>query len=61
MKFQTRLKVGAAALALALAAAPPRADAAGLGKLTVLSVLGQPLRAEIDITASSEEMPSLQA
>ncbi|MBJ7313924.1 pilus assembly protein FimV, partial [Rugamonas sp. CCM 8940] len=29
----------------------PAANAAGLGKLTVLSALGQPLRAEIELTA----------
>lgn len=37
------------------------AFAAGLGKITVLSPLGQPLRAELDITASSEELPSITA
>ena len=31
------------------------ADAAGLGKLTVLSALGQPLRAEIELTAISND------
>jgi len=35
--------------------------AAGLGKLTVLSGLGQPLRAELDISASKEELVSLAA
>ncbi|AVR99332.1 pilus assembly protein FimV [Pseudoduganella armeniaca] len=33
----------------------PAADAAGLGKLTVLSALGQPLRAEIELTAVTPE------
>ena len=38
------------------------ANAAGLGKLTVLSALGQPLRAEIELTAvSSEEASNLVA
>jgi pilus assembly protein FimV len=38
------------------------ANAAGLGKLTVLSALGQPLRAEIELTAvSSEEASGLVA
>lgn len=37
------------------------AHAAGLGKLTVLSPLGQPLRAEVDITASREELASMSA
>ena len=31
------------------------AHAAGLGKLTVLSALGQPLRAEIELTSVSNE------
>lgn len=34
---------------------PPSVNAAGLGKLTVLSSLGQPLRAEIELTAVSRE------
>lgn len=34
------------------------ASAAGLGRLTVLSGLGQPLRAEIELTTSSGEDPS---
>jgi len=54
-----RLKVSALAAALTLL--PLAADAAGLGKLTVLSVLGQPLRAEVDISASREELSSLSA
>src|SRR5262245_10562139 len=38
------------------------AHAAGLGKLTVLSALGQPLRAEIELTAvSGEEASNLVA
>jgi len=37
------------------------ADAAGLGKLTVLSALGQPLRAEIELTAVSPEEASALA
>ncbi|TRZ68204.1 MAG: pilus assembly protein [Rhodocyclaceae bacterium] len=44
-----------------LLALPLGAGAAGLGKLTVLSVLGQTLRAEVDITASREELSSLSA
>jgi len=34
------------------------ANAAGLGKLTVLSALGQPLRAEIELTTSAGEDPA---
>lgn len=55
------MRLKASALAAALAVLPLAADAAGLGKLTVLSVLGQPLRAELDISASSEELSSLSA
>ena len=44
-----------------LLAMPLGVSAAGLGKLAVLSVLGQTLRAEIDITASREELSSLSA
>ena len=39
------------ALALALALLPSLAAAAGLGKLTVFSALGQPLKAEIELLA----------
>ena len=60
-KMTLRMKLKASALVLALAALPLSATAAGLGKLTVLSVLGQPLRAELDITASSDELSSLSA
>lgn len=56
-----RTKFQASAIALALAALPLGADAAGLGNIKVLSVLGQPLLAEIDITASHEEAPTLAA
>jgi pilus assembly protein FimV len=37
------------------------AEAAGLGKLTVLSGLGQPLRAELDIGASKDELAGMAA
>lgn len=56
---QNRLK--STVLAVALALAPMAAQAAGLGKLTVVSALGQPLRAEIELTASREEYSSLSA
>jgi pilus assembly protein FimV len=49
-------------VAAALLVAPVAAQAAGLGKLTVLSNLGQPLRAEIDVVAvDKSEMDSLAA
>ncbi|MBI4756108.1 MAG: pilus assembly protein [Betaproteobacteria bacterium] len=53
--------VAAAIAATALAVAPGTADAAGLGKLTVLSAMGQPLRAEVDLTATREEISSMVA
>ena len=55
------LKASLSAFALLLLATPISVPAAGLGKLTVLSVLGQPLRAEVDLNASSEELASLSA
>ncbi|MCF8183923.1 MAG: pilus assembly protein FimV, partial [Polynucleobacter sp.] len=35
--------------------------AAGLGRITVLSALGQPLKAELEVTATRDEAPSLAA
>ncbi len=49
------------ALAAALCLSATGAYAAGLGKITVLSPLGQPLRAEIDVSASREELVSMNA
>lgn len=40
---------------------PIAASAAGLGKMTVMSGLGEPLSAEIEIAASKEELSSLSA
>lgn len=37
------------------------ADAAGLGRITVFSALGQPLRAEIEVSAVKEEIPGMAA
>lgn len=49
-------------LAVCLALMPFAADAAGLGKLTVISGLGEPLSAEIELLATStEELSSLSA
>jgi pilus assembly protein FimV len=51
----------ALSLALGLAATSPDALAAGLGRLTVHSGLGQPLRAELEVTAvGRDEVPTLQ-
>lgn len=51
----------ASLIAAAIAAMPLSAQAAGLGKLTVLSALGQPLRAELELSASREELSGLSA
>ena len=54
-----RLQLG---LALALSTGAFGADAAGLGRLSVLSSLGQPLRAEIEVTSiARDEAGSLSA
>lgn len=60
---KNRLKTRASVLAVAscLAVAPLVADAAGLGRLTVLSMLGQPLQAEIDLTATRDELAGMTA
>ena len=45
-----------------LALSPFSANAAGLGKLTVTSALGQPLRAEIELVAvQQDELSSIMA
>ena len=36
-------------------------QAAGLGRMTVLSALGQPLNAEIELNATKEELSTMQA
>lgn len=52
----------AAAVALALAVGGSSAWGAGLGRLTIQSALGQPLRAEVEITSlSREEAATLNA
>jgi pilus assembly protein FimV len=48
-------------IAATLAALPLGAHAAGLGRISVLSALGQPLRAEIELTATAEELTSMSA
>lgn len=45
----------AIALAISLAFATPAAYAAGLGRLTIQSALGQPLRAEVEVTSVARE------
>jgi pilus assembly protein FimV len=41
--------------------APQATKAAGLGRLVVFSVLGQPLRAEIEVTATRQELIDMKA
>lgn len=53
--------VRASLLALSIAALPLSVQAAGLGQINVLSGLGQPLRAEIQISANAQELQSLSA
>lgn len=48
-------------LTVILLTLPLGASGAGLGKLTVLSALGQPLRAEVELSASREELTTLSA
>jgi pilus assembly protein FimV len=51
-----------AAVIAAISMLPSLATAAGLGKINVMSALGQPLLAEIDlVSVSAEEFPSLAA
>ncbi len=49
------------AVASCLSVAPWFAEAAGLGKLTVFSGLGQPLRAELEIAANRDELAGMTA
>ncbi len=59
----SKFKKRAAALAVAscLSLAPWLANAAGLGKITVLSGLGQPLRAELEVSANRDELAGMTA
>ncbi len=51
----------ALAVASSLSLATSLAEAAGLGKLTVFSSLGQPLKAEVEIAATGEELQGMTA
>lgn len=60
MRIKSKLK--ACAMAVTLAVMPLFSHSAGLGRLNVLSGLGQPLRAEIDLVAvQAAEIDSLKA
>ena len=56
-----RKHLKATLIAAAIAVLPLASHAAGLGRITVLSVLGQPLKAELEVTANRDEAPSLVA
>ena len=51
----------ATVIAATIAAMPFSAQAAGLGRISVLSALGQPLRAEIELNATADEAKSMTA
>ncbi|MBS0510728.1 MAG: LysM peptidoglycan-binding domain-containing protein [Proteobacteria bacterium] len=57
--MKTSLK--ASLIALAIASFPVGSQAAGLGQINVFSGLGQPLRAEISVNATPQELQSLTA
>lgn len=61
MKISLKAKLIATAIAALPIAVPSGAEAAGLGAINVFSALGQPLRAEIELKASAEELQSLSA
>lgn len=56
-----RTSVMAVASCLALCGIPLAAQAAGLGKVVVHSALGQPLRAEIEVSATRDELADMKA
>lgn len=58
-KTDKRNRFKATVLAAAIAVLPLATHAAGLGKITVLSALGQPLKAELEVSANRDEVPSL--
>jgi pilus assembly protein FimV len=60
-ELRLRTSVWAVASALALAALPLTSEAAGLGKVTVFSALGQPLRAELEVFATRDELAGMKA
>ena len=58
---EKRNRFKATVIAAAIALLPLASHAAGLGKITVLSALGQPLKAELEVTATRDEVQSMQA
>ena len=60
-KLRLHSSVYALASCLAISGIAFEAHAAGLGKISVFSSLGQPLRAEIEVKADREELSSMRA
>jgi pilus assembly protein FimV len=61
LKTNMTKSLRASLLALSIAALPLGTQAAGLGQINVYSGLGQPLRAEIQVSATPQELQSLSA
>lgn len=61
LKTNMTKSLRASLLALSIAALPLATQAAGLGQINVYSGLGQPLRAEIQVSATLQELQSLSA
>lgn len=59
--FYGKQSILALAVASGLTFIPALAEAAGLGKITVYSALGQPLRAEVLVSATTEEILGMTA
>lgn len=60
-RYPFRKRAATLAVASCLAVLPLLGEAASLGKLTVLSGLGQPLRAEVELGADREELMGMAA
>ena len=58
---QFRMRAAALAVASCVSLAPGLAEAASLGRITVLSNLGQPLRAEVQLGATRDELAGMTA
>ncbi|NMG44632.1 hypothetical protein GPA22_12965 [Aromatoleum toluvorans] len=56
-----KTSIKASLIATAIAMLPLGSNAAGLGAIHVFSGIGQPLRAEVELNASNEELQSLSA
>jgi pilus assembly protein FimV len=59
--IKLRTSVWAVASCFAILCVPVPTKAAGLGKVTVFSALGQPLRAEVELSATPDELSGMKA